>query len=160
MQLAGAGRRSIGNPKVRFLYDRASDGGTGMNEQALELLNQYIEAANNMRQLKWVGRNGSTMMEVIDESIDWAMNVRGHIEDDEGREPYTVVCVPDDSRSTERVDLVEYTYTALVMAQTISEAMAAGQVEANGQGPAAPINWAVVLYDGRHHRNVNDDQDC
>ena len=51
---------------------------------------------------------------------------------------------------------------ALVMAQTISEVMAAGQIEAaaSGQGPAEPIDWAVVYMAEGHHRNVNDDQDC
>ena len=51
---------------------------------------------------------------------------------------------------------------ALVMAQTISEAMAAGQVEAaaSGQGPAEPSDWAVVYMAEDHHRNINDDQDC
>ena len=42
--------------------------------------------------------------------------------------PFTVVCVADDSRSTERVDLVENTFVAFVMAENVSEAMAAGQV--------------------------------
>ena len=51
---------------------------------------------------------------------------------------------------------------ALVMAQTISEAMAAGQVEAaaSGQGPAEPIDWAVVYMAECHHRNINDEPDC
>ena len=40
--------------------------------------------------------------------------------------PLTVVCVADDSRSTERVDLVENTFVAFVMAENVSEAMAAG----------------------------------
>ena len=40
--------------------------------------------------------------------------------------------------------------------------MAAGQVEAaaSGQGPAEPIDWAVVYMAEDHHRNVNDDQNC
>jgi hypothetical protein len=48
------------------------------------------------------------------------------------------------------------------MAQTISEAMAAGQIEAaaSGQGPAEPIDWAVVYMAEGHHRNINDDPDC
>ena len=41
--------------------------------------------------------------------------------------PFTVVCLSDDSRSTERIDLVENTFVALVMAENVSEAMAAGQ---------------------------------
>ena len=60
--------------------------------------------------------------------------------------PFTVVCVADDSRSTERVDLVENTFVAFVMAENVSEAMAAGQVQAaeSGLGPNEPIDWAVV----------------
>ena len=75
--------------------------------------------------------------------------------------PFTVVCVADDSRSTERVDLVENTFVAFVMAENVSEAMAAGQVQAaeSGLGPNEPIDWAVVFMAEGHHRNVNDDQD-
>ena len=40
--------------------------------------------------------------------------------------PFTVVCVADDSRSTVRVDPVENTFVAFVMAENVSEAMAAG----------------------------------
>ena len=36
--------------------------------------------------------------------------------------PFTVVCVADDSRSTERVDPVENTFVAFVMAENVSEA--------------------------------------
>ena len=75
--------------------------------------------------------------------------------------PFTVVCVADDSRSTERVDLVENTFVAFVMAENVSEAMAAGQVQAaeSGLGPNEPIDWAVVFMAEGHHRNVNDDPD-
>ena len=75
--------------------------------------------------------------------------------------PFTVVCVADDSRSTERVDLVENTFVAFVMAENVSEAMAAGQVQAaeSGLGPNEPIDWAVVFMAEGHHRNVNDDKD-
>ena len=75
--------------------------------------------------------------------------------------PFTVVCVADNSRSTERVDLVENTFVAFVMAENVSEAMAAGQVQAaeSGLGPNEPIDWAVVFMAEGHHRNVNDDPD-
>ena len=75
--------------------------------------------------------------------------------------PFTVVCVADDSRSTERVDLVESTFVAFVMAENVSEAMAAGQVQAaeSDLGPNEPIDWAVVFMAEGHHRNVNDDPD-
>jgi hypothetical protein len=48
--------------------------------------------------------------------------------------PFTVVCVADDSRSTERADFVENTFVAFVMAENVSEAMAAGQVQAAESG--------------------------
>jgi hypothetical protein len=75
--------------------------------------------------------------------------------------PYTVVCVPDASRATERIDLEESTYTAHVMARNISDAMAAGQVEAaeSGLGPIEPIDWAAVFITEGHHRNISDDPD-
>jgi hypothetical protein len=75
--------------------------------------------------------------------------------------PFTVVCVPDDSRATERVDLEGATFVAHVMAASISEAMAAGQVMAaeSGTGPSEPIDWACVFMAKGHHRNVNDDPD-
>ena len=75
--------------------------------------------------------------------------------------PFTVVCVADNSRSTERVDLVENTFVAFVLAENVSEAMAAGQVQAaeSGLGPNEPIDWAVVFMAEGHHRNVNDDPD-
>ena len=75
--------------------------------------------------------------------------------------PFTVVCVADDSRSTVRVDPVENTFVAFVMAENVSEAMAAGQVQAaeSGLGPNEPIDWAVVFMAEGHHRNVNDDPD-
>jgi hypothetical protein len=75
--------------------------------------------------------------------------------------PFTVVCVADDSRSTKRVDLVENTFVAFVMADNVSEAMRTGQVQAaeSGLGPNEPIDWAVVFMAEGHHRNVNDDPD-
>jgi hypothetical protein len=48
--------------------------------------------------------------------------------------PFTVVCIVDDSRSTERLDLVENTFVAFVMANNVSQAMAAGQVQAAESG--------------------------
>ena len=59
------------------------------------------------------------------------------------------------------VDLVENTFVAFVMAENVSEAMAAGQVQAaeSGLGPNEPIDWAVVFMAEGHHRNVNDDPD-
>jgi hypothetical protein len=36
--------------------------------------------------------------------------------------PFSVVCVADDSRTTERVDLVENTIVAFVMAENVPEA--------------------------------------
>jgi hypothetical protein len=64
-------------------------------------------------------------------------------------------------RAPERVDLVENTFVAFVMAENVSEAMAAGQVQAaeSGLGPNEPIDWALVFMVERHHRNVNDDKD-
>ena len=66
------------------------------------------------------------------------------------------------SRSTERVDLVENTSVAFVMAENVSEAMAAGQVQVaeSGLRPNEPIDWALVFMVERHHRNVNDDKDA
>ena len=47
------------------------------------------------------------------------------------------------------------------MAEDVSEAMAAGQVQAaeSGLGPNEPIDWAVVFMAEGHHPNVNDDPD-
>jgi hypothetical protein len=42
--------------------------------------------------------------------------------------------VADDARSTERVDLVENTFVAFVMAENVSEAMAVGQLQAAESG--------------------------
>ncbi len=45
------------------------------------------------------------------------------------------------------------------MVENVSEAMAAGQVQAaeSGLSTNEPIDWAVVLLAEGHHRNVNDD---
>jgi hypothetical protein len=48
--------------------------------------------------------------------------------------PFTVVCVADDSRTTERVDLVENTIVAFVMVENVPDAMAAGQAQAAESG--------------------------
>jgi hypothetical protein len=56
-----------------------------MNEEALKLLDQYIEAALAMKAIDWSDADGGgqTMMEVIHESINWAMNVRDHSKEPE-----------------------------------------------------------------------------
>jgi len=71
--------------------------------------------------------------------------------------PFTVVCVADDSRTTERVDLVENPLSPSLRRRMYRGAMAAGQVQAaeSGLGPNEPIDWAVVFMAEGHHRNVN-----
>ena len=64
--------------------------------------------------------------------------------------PFTVVCIADDSRSTERVDLVENTFVAFVM-PNVSKAISAGRSDSR--------EWLWSVYRPRHHRNVNDDPD-
>ena len=59
--------------------------------------------------------------------------------------------VADDARSTERVDLVENTFVAFVMAEKVCEAMAAGQLQAaeSGLGPDEPIDWGRRVHGQR-----------
>jgi hypothetical protein len=59
--------------------------------------------------------------------------------------------VADDARSTERVDLVENAFVAFVMAENVSEAMAAGQLQAaeSGLGPDEPIDWGRRVHGQR-----------
>ena len=75
--------------------------------------------------------------------------------------PFTVVCVAGDSRSTERIDLVENSFVAFVMAENVTGGVATVQVQAaeSGSGPNELIDWAVVFMAEGHHRNVNDDKD-
>jgi hypothetical protein len=65
--------------------------------------------------------------------------------------PFTVVCVADDSRSTERVDLVENTFVAFVMAENVSEAMATG----SGSGEWLRTERANRLGGGVHGQRTS-----
>ena len=69
---------------------------------------------------------------------------------------YTVVCVPDPT-SERPTELVEDTHVAHVIAESISKAMAAGQIEAAETNGYEPIDWAVVFKCEGHVKNINDD---
>jgi hypothetical protein len=72
--------------------------------------------------------------------------------------PYTVVCVPDPT-SERPTDIEENTYVAHVIAENISKAMAAGQIEAAENNGYESIDWAVVFMCEGHVRNINDEPD-
>ena len=70
---------------------------------------------------------------------------------------YTVVCVPDDSRATERVDLEENTWVVHVIADSPRDAYAKGQIDAAEATGTEPIDWAVVFLCDGHLKNRNDE---
>jgi hypothetical protein len=56
-------------------------------------------------------------------------------------------------------DLVEHTYVAYVIAENISKAMAAGQIEAAEKNGYELIDWVVVFMCEGHVENINDKPD-
>jgi hypothetical protein len=72
-------------------------------------------------------------------------------------QPYTVVCVYDDSRQKERVDLEESTQVVHVLADSPKDAYLKGQLEASESTGTEPIDWAVVFLCAGHHENLNDE---
>lgn len=73
------------------------------------------------------------------------------------QQQYTVVCVPDDSRATERVDLEAGAQVIHLMADSPKDAYVQGQIEVAEQTGTEPIDWAVVFLCSGHHDNLNDE---
>ncbi len=72
------------------------------------------------------------------------------------QQPYTVVCVPDDSRVAEQIDLVENTQVIHVLAESPRNAYIKGQLEAAEATDTDPLDWAVIFLCDGHLENLND----
>lgn len=73
------------------------------------------------------------------------------------QQPFTVVCVYDDSRVTERIDLVENTQVLHLTADSPKDAYLKGQIEVSEATETEPIDWAVIFVCRGHHDNLNDE---